>query len=124
MAALTFHSGLNINQLHFINPMPVTPLFQQSIKYSSQSILVHSVARLVVGRHFDTKCICSDPHMPCSVLPRPRRTLDRLDSVSSKVSMSTSKERASQHQPYFERRRRSCRGVVYTASWAYREIAC
>ena len=61
--------------------MSVIPSFQQSVKYSSRSLSVHSVARFIVGRHFDTKCVCSDLRTPCSVPPRPHFTLDRLGSL-------------------------------------------
>ena len=55
--ALTFHSNLNINHIHFISCTLVLCLFYRSFESFNQMFSAHLVARFIVGCHFVAMCI-------------------------------------------------------------------
>ena len=59
--------SLYINPFHFIARMSMVPSFYRSLKCSDQTFKAHSVARFIVGRHFDTMCTCSQLRAATSI---------------------------------------------------------
>ena len=49
----------------------VLPSFRRIFDYSDLTFSAHSVARLIVGRHFVTLCICSEQCARCTLLTTP-----------------------------------------------------
>ena len=69
--SLTFYSTLYINPFHFVIAHVVLYWIFPKLQVFLPNFSMYSVARLIVGRHFVTKCTCSDPCMLPGVTCQP-----------------------------------------------------